>query len=159
MTDPQSQTLEEEFISRVGEKLDAHGIKVISGGDPYYELLKAKFPIDMSRIDWHMVPDATFSSIRIVSSFYGVDRYMACKAFFTEQIAIHDLNGKAYLVNDGFDLVLAGEVPSFERIFESLLWPSGHIYLIEATGKWCLNVTFEGDLWFGYSASSETSIQ
>jgi hypothetical protein len=159
MTEAEPQTLEGEFVSKIGAMLDACSIKVIHEIDAYYDLLKARFPIETSRIGWDLVPDATESSVLTVSSFYGIDRDTACKTFLSEQILIHKLSGQAYLVNDSFDIVLAGEVASFEQIFEHLLWPRGHIYLIGETGDWCLNVTFEDGLYFGYAPPRETSLQ
>jgi hypothetical protein len=153
------QSLEEEFVSKLGAKLDACGIKVIQEVEPYFDLLKARFPIETSRIGWDLVPNATESTVLTVSSFYGISREMACKNFLSEQIQIHELSGHAYLVNDGLDAVLAGNVRSFEQIFESLLWPHGHIYLLAESGDWCLNVTFEDDLYFGYAPPRTASLQ
>jgi hypothetical protein len=159
MTKENDQTLEEDFLSKVKAKLDVCGIGVIHDIKPYYDLIKARFPIETGRIGWDLVPNTTESSASTVSSFYGIDRDMACKRFLSEQIAIHELSGLAYLVNDSLDIVLVGNVASFEQIFESLLWPRGHVYLMGEKGNWCLNVTFEDDLYFGYSPSIAVILQ
>jgi hypothetical protein len=151
MTEEKAQTSEEEFISEVGVKLDACGIKIIHEVDALYALLAARFPMETGRIDWPLVPATTESSVLSVSSFYGIDRVTACKRFLSEQILFYEISGPAYFANDSLDIVLAGDVASFEQIFKHLLWPPGHIYLYSEKGTWCLNVTFEDDLYFGFA--------
>jgi hypothetical protein len=153
------QSIEDEFVAKMSKKLATNHIEVLKEATAIHALFEARFPLDSGRIDWSLIANHSETDINKITSFYGVNRDQACKIYLGEQIAINELVGKAFWINDGFDIVLSGNVLSFESIFEFLLWPQGHIYLLSEKGNWCLNVTFEDDLYFGYAPSRETTLQ
>ena len=146
------QSVEDEFISELSSKLATNNIKILLEANAAHALFEACFPLNSGKVDWSLIANRSESEIRIVSSFYGVNRNQACKLYLGEQIAINKLVGKAFWINDNVDLVLSGNVLSFEKIFDCILWPHGHIYLLGEKGDWCLSVTFEDDFYFGYSS-------
>ena len=145
------QSIEEQFVEELSAKLAANNIDVIREVSAIYALFEASFPLESGRIDWSLIVERGESEVKGVSAFYGVDHDQACKFYLREQIAINDLSGRAYFINDSIDIVLVGNVRAFEEVFENLMWPHGHIYLLGEKGDWCLNVTFEDDLYFGFA--------
>jgi hypothetical protein len=151
------QSIEDKFVEELSSKLAANNIDILRDVSGPYALIEACFPMDSGRLDWSLIADRGESEVKKVSAFYGVERNEACKLYLREQIAMNDLAGKAYWINDNIDIVLAGDVRSFEETFDSLLWPPGHIYLLGEKGDWCLNVTLQDDLYFGHAPSKTLS--
>ncbi len=149
-------SIEEEFIANMSSKLATNSIEIVRETSAIYALLEARFPLDSGRIDWSLIADRSETEITKVASFYGVDDDLACKHYLGERIAIDELSGNAFWINDNIDIALSGNVLSFGSIFEFLLRPPGHIYLLGEKGDWCLNVTFEDDLYFGYALPRST---
>lgn len=144
-------SVDERFIDELSPKLQASGIAVVTDVSGPYALLEASFPMESGVLDWSLITDRGESEVKKVSAFYGVDGNEACRIYLREQIAMNDLSGKAYWINDNIDVVLMGDVQSFAEVFDSLTWPTGHTYLLGEKGDWCLHVTFGADyLYFGH---------
>lgn len=146
-----SNSFQDKFLSNIDAELRVCGIHVLADTMVPYGLLKACFPMESGRLDWSTIGLKIESDVGTVSAFYGIDRGEACTLFLREQIALQGLSGGAYWINDCVDFVLHGNVLAFEKIFSMLLHPHGHIYLVGERGDWCLNVTFEDDLYFGFA--------
>jgi hypothetical protein len=145
------RSIEDEFIGELGLKLATNDIEILKDVNAPHALFETFFPLDSGRINWSLIVNRSESDVEKISAFYGVNRDQACKLYLREQITINELIGKAFWINDNIDIVLSGDILSFENVFEFLLWPHGHIYLMGENGDWCLNVTFEDDLYFGYA--------
>jgi hypothetical protein len=143
-------TLDNEFIENMGQEFSIYNIAIIKNVSEVTKLIETNFPTEYSRVQWSAVNYKTSSEIKAISAFYGLDSDKVCQAFFGEQITANNLEGNMYFMNDSLNISLYGSVSSFEKILNQLLWPHGHIYLVDAQGLWCLNITFEDDLYFGF---------
>lgn len=122
----------------------------------FFDLLEQCYPIGQNRIDWrgvrphsvlHVISNRHVSiefedHIRILTSF---------RAAISGWILDRGIDGFEHIVwiGDGCDLSLLMTVSTFLECFPVLFsWPQHH-YVLFSQGKWCLNYTMEGQLFFG----------
>lgn len=117
---------------------------------PFFEKLARTFPVIGSKIDWEKVPD----SIELVElqESAQINRFIG---FFDEVCAKFSLSGDVIYVGDSAtEFALESAVDVMKKILPELLSIPQHHYFIGPGYSWCICLTMEGDMAFGFSPRS-----
>lgn len=122
-------------------------LREVGDGTAEFALLAQAFPTLHSRIDWGRVPGAITFELADDESAHEL-----IQQFIVSLQGKYDLVGPVTFVGDSATgVALQGEIGTFVRILKLLLEVPQHHYFVGAGARWCLCITFEGDVGFGFS--------
>lgn len=122
-------------------------LREVGDGTAEFSLLAEVFPTLHSRIDWARVPGAITFEV-------GGDEveHEVVRRFIVSLQRKYDLGGPVTFVGDSATgVALQGEIGTFVRVLKVLLEVPQHHYFVGPGAGWCLCITFEGDVGFGFS--------
>jgi hypothetical protein len=138
---------ESELRDALMEYLNSGEIRAIGDSSVVFMGLAGKYPADGSKIDWNRVPGS-------VRRFEGQDDLQAEKfaEFFEEIAAKFSLSGNVIYVGDSAtDFALEGQISTIRKILPELLGVPQHHYFVDPGCSWCMCLTMEGDMGFGFA--------
>ena len=143
-------TYDEEFISI----LESCGIQTgVENQEYWFDVLEDMFPIGLNRIAWQKVGVQEMLHIGSTSENKAeakekVLNFMNSK--FKQNNVCED-EGVIVLSDGALEDTYTVKVSDLKQIFEHIFFLPQHTYVIPKNGQWCLNYTFEDDLFFGIS--------
>jgi hypothetical protein len=126
--------------------------------DRFAMLINQRFPFVLNRIDWTKVPAHLLlpAKARIGDEARDPDRYFARRA--SEFRGVIEDAAKQYKIGMETEVLFMGDSISFvlrmklttlaEQSPKVFSYPQ-HVYVMPESGDWCINYTFEDDLFFG----------
>jgi hypothetical protein len=137
-------------------------VKVMSGNQRYFDLLESSYPIGLNRIDWRGVkPHEAYDVLRsqerqvvqaddelllLENARSTIDAWLS--------IAIASESDHVIWIGDACDLAIETSRQVLLECYLPLFSSGQHSYVIPPDGKWCINYTIEGELFWGYSSDS-----
>ena len=161
-TAPDSRDVSDDLMRQLKEWVDRGDVSPAHGNQAYFDLLEAKYPIGLNRIDWrgvpsHQVVDVLPMEDGLEISFEShVHKLISSRVALVELLASGsvDASDSVIWIGDGCDLCLHMTVGTFLECYVVLFASSQHSYVIPANAEWCLNYTLEGQLFFGKTENS-----
>lgn len=139
---PMSSSYDDDIKLSLEEDIGIGQVQV-EQPDKYFELIDQFFPTSMNRIDWSQVSQYDMIEFELGD---GLDKILS---FISKHIEM-PLDEDVVVIGD--DLIdNAYRLKSsifFENALEFFSIPQ-HTYVLFPSSKKCLNLTFEGDLYFG----------
>ncbi len=144
-----SNFYEAELRERLQIAFASCRVKEVGDSAPFFAQLMKTYPVRGSKIDWSRVPDS------IERFEEEVERQAKLfMQFFSELIQRFHLAGDVTYVGDSAtDFALAGSLEHITEVLPELLTIPQHHYLIGAEFSWCMCLTMEGDMGFGFRPS------
>lgn len=140
------QELRNKVHNVIGETLE-----VVLDGEKYYELLEKRFPIGLNRIEWTKIDQYRSKEIdfgnreiaktEVLNFIFNVVKIADVKEGDEVVVLSDDALNNTYKMK--FSVLL-------DCIDEIFFLPQ-HTYVLPLDANWCLNYTFENDLYFGFS--------
>lgn len=122
-------------------------VNVVVNLEDYIDLIEQKFEFDGSRIDWLQTYNHSSKESNNQSLLSDVSRFIA-------ELKEKHLNKNVQVMYIGDSLTDFGyqfELKDIEKLIVYFLEIPQHHYFIPLEGDWCLCVTFENYLDFGFS--------
>lgn len=154
---PVSNALEEELLLELAHWIRTGEIQVERDNQPFFDRVDEAFPISFSRIDWSAVPGADVLPPPRTREQGNIDlgaHMPAIRAFLqkAENVLGIDAETMVLVLGDGqMDTVLRMRYDLLCEHLEEILGLPQHTYVIPEDASWCINYTFEDDLFFGVS--------
>ncbi len=127
-------------------------LRVIGSSDAIFAQLESAFPALGSKIDWLSVPTAIESV-----SLDEETRPQAFASFYDSLVAEFSLSGVVTYVGDSAtEFAIEGSVESLRNALPSLVRIPQHHYFVGTNAAWCITLTMEGWMAFGFSGVSRT---
>ena len=124
---------------------DGGQLTTIDEVDDLFRRLESAFPIARSKIDWNKVP----GSIYLASKGAKRENF---QRFFHENMERMGLDTTAlYLSDAALSFAIAGTVRSLGQSLHSILENPEHHYFVASDFSWCMALTMEGDMNFGFA--------
>lgn len=143
-------TFEDEIREALRAEFDTGSLKEAGTADEIFRLIKDRYPISGSKIDWRRVPGAIRCFEDIKSK--RPERFIR---FFDEACAQFELKGPVFYAGDSAtDFALAGSIQSMRRALPELIDIPQHHYFVGPNASWCFCFTMEGDMDFGSVAAA-----
>lgn len=121
-------------------------IRVDEDDQPYFDSLAEAFPASGSKIAWSRVSGSIEECEPMPER-----QPAAFLAFFERMIRTHNLAGPvAYVGDSGSTIALIAELPVFLKHLATIAALPQHHYFFPRNVAWCLVLTMEGDMAFGY---------
>lgn len=141
---------DKDFISSINDIEDVQALPEDLG---YIDQLKKNFPIEVNRIAWPRVMEYCYKKIKISDISVAKTEVLQ----FLDRIKVWaDIDGsqKVIVISDGaLEKSYQMSFSSFEAIFDKIFFLPQHTYVVPVNLSWCINYTFEDDLYFGLSLS------
>ena len=143
-------TYEEDVRLALKTDLDSGEIREAGEAATVLDSLCRIFPVNGSKIDWRRVPGS------VESAEENEALQNECFAqFFDEVKARFGLSGSVTYVGDSAtEFALEGTVNAIRKVLPTLLEVPQHHYFIGQSYSWCLCLTMEGDMGFGFSENA-----
>lgn len=146
-------TPEEELRQELQREYPGSTIVVDPSSSGYFDMLRRRFPVRGSKIDWDRVPMA---KVRRVATSSSEQYFDDAEEFAEEIVGSERLDREREVVVIG-DSAMEGALRmplfAFRSFLRSILRMPQHTYVLDADATWCLVFTMEGDLCFGYAPS------
>ena len=146
-------TPEEELRAELQQGYPGLPITIEPSSSEYFEMLQRRFPVCGSKIDWDRVPNSTIRRVNTVDSEHYFDEAIA---FVREMLESEGLDRESQAVVIG-DSAIEGafRMPLYTLVLclRTILRMPQHTYVLAPNGAWCLVLTMEGDVCFGYAPS------
>ena len=143
-------TYDEEFISTL-KKL---GLQiVVENQESWFEVLENMFPIGLNRIAWQKVSESEMLHIGSISENKAEAKEKVLN-FMTSKFRQNNVceDEQIMVLSDGaLENTYSVKASDLKEVFEHIFFLPQHTYVIPKNGQWCLNYTFEDDLFFGIS--------
>lgn len=126
----------------------------------YAALVNQRFPFVLNRIDWSKIPGYLLlpAAPKTNDEMRNPDRYFERRAtefhaFINDAAAKHGIGMETpvLFMGDGNSFVLRMAFAALVEYSTRLFSYPQHAYVIPMNGEWCLNYTFEDDLFFGFA--------
>lgn len=121
-------------------------IKVENDSEALFAQICDLYPTVGSKIDWGAVPES-------VQEFAarGQGQTSALVGFFNTIVVRNDLHGSVkYAGDSAIELTYEGPIGIFQDKLEGILHIPQHHYFCDLNLNWCMALTMEGDMCFGY---------
>lgn len=144
---------EAEIQRALEEDFSSGALKIIGDSSAIFEVLANSYPAAGSKIDWSEVP----GSIR---AFEESDSLQAGKfiEFFDEVVEKFSLSGDVVYVGDSAtDFSIRAAIEKIREILPELLDIPQHHYFIGPDFSWCMCLTMEGDMGFGFGGVKKST--
>jgi hypothetical protein len=139
-------TYEAELRAALSRPVSAGLIQVIPHSDELAGRLSNAFPFRGSKIDWQ----ATGCHLNAWGP--SRDQLATFSAFFSRRSEHLGREAVAYYLNDNqIDCALRASLETFAQNLQSIIEIPGHHYFVAGDLRWCLALTMEGNIDFGYS--------
>lgn len=151
-----------EIVESVRTWIASGEVKVHSGNQSYFDLLEARYPIGLNRIDWRgitpheawdvlqpqdgQVVRARDELILLGNARSVINGWLSKATAGTAEPVIW--------IGDACNLALEMSSQVFLGCYVALFSSGQHSYVIPKSGEWCINYTIEGQLFCGYSSDS-----
>lgn len=145
-----SKAISRRVLSEFKRAIDGGEMRLEHDPAPYYAVIEKAFPIGINRINWfsgapHLILSRQKSAEPEKS---GKEmRYFITRAF--EHFALTPPSCDVLWLGDMIDFGLRMKFPILFRECVQLFSYPQHSYVIPSDASWCLNYTFEDDLFFG----------
>lgn len=146
-------TYDEEFVST----LELLGFQIlVESQESWFEVLEKKFPIGLNRIAWKSVNEVDMISLGKLTENKEEVKEKILSFILTkfDQVNINDAERLIVLSDGALEETYSIVVSDLKQIFEHVLFLPQHTYIIPQSGEWCLNYTFEDDLYFGLTPTA-----
>ncbi|WP_157655781.1 hypothetical protein [Burkholderia ubonensis] len=142
-----SENFYESEVRRVLEKDFSSGaLQIIGESSEIFKMLAISYPAIGSKIDWSEVPGAILAFEE--NDSLQVEKFIG---FFDEIVAKYSLVGDVVYVGDSAtDFSLKASVEKIRQILPELLDIPQHHYFVGSDFSWCMCLTMEGDMGFGF---------
>ena len=135
---------DEQVRSALAPALRSGQLTIIDEVETLFGSLCAAYPVKGTKIDWSGVPG---SSHRLSKGAKQGD----FEQFFHANASRMGLNTPAFYLSDSaLDFAIAGNVGSFGQWLPAILDNPQHHYFAAMDFSWCLALTMEGDMTFGF---------
>jgi hypothetical protein len=132
---------EDENRQALKAEIDSGRLQEAGAAHDVFKLLTKNYPRSGSKIDWKRVP----GSIEYCEEDRSQER--------TRFVARFGLNGLVLYIGDGLtDFALAASVADMRQALPVLFEVPQHHYFVGPNASWCMCVTMEGDMAFGWAA-------
>lgn len=140
-------TFETELRAALASPVNAGLIEIIPQSDDLAARISTAFPFSGSKIDWRAT-GGHFSAKEPAR-----DREFAVFSdFFDRRSRELGRETVAYYLNDSqIDCSLRASLWTFSRHLEPIIRVPGHHYFVADDLSWCMTLTMEGDMDFGYA--------
>ena len=120
--------------------------------DRYFELIELNFPMGLNRINWEEVENHRTIEVNLKDELNSKFEILN---FFQElkRESIVNESDNIFVFGDG-SIENVYKMPFYvleENVMEFFTLPQ-HTYIINENADWCINYTFEDDLFFGFSS-------
>jgi hypothetical protein len=139
---------ESEIRDHFKRLFDSGELRSIGGSLEIFQKIAGVYPVVGSKIDWNRVP----RSVGCAESRddFQIERFVG---FFNEVIAKFSLSGGVIYVGDGLtDFALIGDISVIQKILPKLIEIPQHHYIVDYGCSWCICLTMEGDMDFGFAS-------
>lgn len=149
--------LQKEYLELIEEEIQSGNIK-LEDDDQYFDMLGNRFPVGGTGIAWSKVPNHQYFNLLELKD--DTDNYgKMLHESFQKIVSFLDQNEdqEVVIIGDGV-LDVAIRVPFRKLIdlhYEVFTLPQ-HTYILPPDASWCINFTFEHDLFFGIAPSQLT---
>ena|SRR6478672_11675166 len=141
-------TYEDDIREALKEEINAGRLKEAGAADDIFLLLAKNYPLSGSKIDWKRVPGSIEFSEEDQSQ-----QPSQFAEFFDQMCEQFGLNGLVLYVGDGpMDFALEGSAVDMRCAFTVLFDLPQHHYFVGPNASWCMSMTMEGDMAFGFAA-------
>jgi hypothetical protein len=143
-----NQSMLDEF-PELAPFLEAGDIAIGNDFDALFKLVQKKFPILGTRIDWRAIPHFH----QHINAAYP-DCLVEIRDAVSQLIDKYLPNEKRIVsicFDGGTDAVLTCSLDTLKKIAPDVFTTPQHIYVLPSDGSWCINYSFEDDLFFGFS--------
>jgi hypothetical protein len=143
---------EAELRESLRNEIESNRIREIGDSSAVFAQLAKVYPSSGSKIDWSRVP----GSVERIEDEEVVQAEQFVR-FLDEVIQKFHLSGDVVYVGDSAtDFALTGSLECMRAAFPKLLAAPQHHYLIGPNSSWCVCITTEGDMAFGFRPSPAT---
>ena len=140
-------TFEDDLRLALKTQLETGELRDVGNAAAVFTLLSRSFQTLGSKIDWRRVPGSVESFEQDASR--QKQRFMR---FFDEIRSNFHLAGSVVYVGDSAtDFALEGSVDAIRQALPALIAVPQHHYFVGPDSSWCMCLTMEGDMGFGYS--------
>jgi len=138
---------DQQVRSALGPALESGQLTIIDEVDELFGGLETAFPAVGTKIDWSEIP----GSLNLFSRGAKQEDF---ERFFNENVSRMDLDTPAYYLSDAaLSFAIAGDVRSLGQCLSSILDNPQNHYFAAKDFSWCMALTMEGDMNFGYRPS------
>ncbi|WP_342515118.1 rhs-associated protein [Sporosarcina sp. FSL K6-1522] len=126
-------------------------VKVIKNPETYLDLIERKFEFNGSKIDW-------LQTNKHYSKESNNESLLTDTSLFIAKLKEKYLNNNVRVIYIGDNLTESGyqfEIKDIEQILVYLLDIPQHHYFLSIEGDWCLCISYENYLDFGFSLSGD----
>lgn len=153
--------MEADWLEPLQEELSSGRLSVVAGAEPWFAVLRRRFPEGHNRIAWERVEGArqlcvldgnrqiTSAELRSLLS----ERGAAVSRWFDEEGI--DVRSPVLVLGDMAEVALRMTVADLVRLFPVLFSFPQHSYALPSDGSWCLNYEMEGTLTLARSHGPE----
>ena len=138
---------DDEVRAALKDEYDSGSLCEIGESEVVFGQLSEVYSVVGSKIDWARVPG---SLVRFEEDAGSQSQSLI--DFFNEMCEKFKLSGEVIYVGDSAtDFALKGSLDVFRRVLSLLITVPQHHYFIGPEYSWCLCLTMEGDMAFGFS--------
>ena len=124
--------------------LESGQLTIVDEVDELFGRLETAFPVEGTKIDWAEVPGSSYL-------FSQGGQREDFERFFHQNAPRMGLDTPAYYVSDAaLSFAIAGNVRSMGRCLPAILDNPQHHYFVARDFSWCMALTMEGDMNFGF---------
>jgi hypothetical protein len=135
---------DQQVRSALGPALESGQLAVVDEVEELFGRLETVFPVEGTKIDWSEVP----GSFHLFSRGAQQEDF---ERFFQAHVAKMGLDTPAYYLSDAaLSFAIAGDVRSIGQCLHAILDNPQHHYFIAKDFSWCMALTMEGDMDFGF---------
>ena len=137
----EKQYWDERVSSALEAALQSGDLRIIHEVDELFEELTAAFPFGGTKIDWRDVP----------GSLHAHGDQEDYERFFLENTTKMGWDAPAYYLSDNsINFAIAGSVERLAKHLPIILENPEHHYFTAEDFSWCMALTMEGDMDFGF---------
>jgi len=137
---------EVELRNALQSVMELKHIRGVGDSAPLFARLTAAYPSFGSKIDWRRVPGSVERTEEDESR--QTEQF---KVFFNEVVEKSKLSGDVVYAGDSAtDFALSGSLEHMGAALPELLMIPQHHYFIGAASCWCISLTTEDDMGFGF---------
>jgi hypothetical protein len=154
-----------QLLAAIGPWLSNGKIVVSRGNQRYFDLLEARYPIGLNRIEWrgvqpHETVDVLPSQDRVtVQASDELTRLRDSRSVVEAWLLKSSTspNDPLLWIGDAGDLNLETKPSVFLECFPQLFASGQHSYVFPPSCDWCINYTMEGQLFWGRASDSRVT--
>lgn len=135
---------DQEARSALGPALAGGQLTIIDEVEELFGRLETTFPVEGTKIDWSDVPGSIYQ-------FSQGGQQEDYERFFHENELKMGLDTPAYYLSDAaLSFAIAGDVRSMKQWLPAILANPQHHYFTARDFSWCMALTMEGGMNFGF---------